>query len=117
MRKYCPQNHIVVANINCVARRIPELRVVVHDDACHLRLMAESKKSSTPIAQRLAHDMKYIVDEYHSTGHVGKWCSENCLPALPENKALLNGFPTNICVKFHKYTSLQLVSVFGGLAG
>ena len=80
-----------------VAERLPTLKVIVHDDACHLRLMVESQEKRTAIATRLAEDCSYIVDDYHSTGHVGQWCSENCMPKLEPNAALLDGFPTNIC--------------------
>jgi hypothetical protein len=45
----------------------------------------------------LVEDCSYVVDEYHASGHVGQWCSENVLPKLAVNAALLNGFPTNIC--------------------
>ena len=80
-----------------MARKLPELKIIVHDDACHLRLMAEAGDLSTSIAKRLASEMSYVVDEYHSSGHIGKWCAEHCLPKLPINAALLNGFLTNIC--------------------
>ena len=79
-----------------LAGRLPDLETIVHDDACHLRLMAESKMATTDIAKRLV-SMKYIVDEYHASGHVGKWCSTACLPGLASNKDMLRGFPTNIC--------------------
>lgn len=80
-----------------LARRLPSLKVIVHDDACHLRLFAEACNLGTDLAKRLATRMAYIVDEYHSSGHVGQWCSQHCMPQLAENQALLNGFPTNIC--------------------
>ena len=80
-----------------LALRLPSLNIVVHDDACHLRLMAESQEKRTATATRLAEAYNYIVDEYHSTGHVGQWCSENVMPELEKNAALLRGFPTNIC--------------------
>ena len=79
-----------------LAGRLSDLKVVVHDDTCHLRLMVESQTARTAIARRLT-SMSYIVDEYHSTGHVGKWCSTTCMPKLPFNQELLKGFPTNIC--------------------
>ena len=79
-----------------LAVRLPDLGTVVHDDACHLRLMAESQTTRTAIAKRLA-SMKYIVDEYHASGHVGKRCSTTCLPSLSFNQDQLRGFPTNIC--------------------
>ena len=80
-----------------LAARLPTLRIIVHDDACHLRLMAESQEKRTAIATRLAASCSYIVDEYHSVGHVGQWCSEHCLPKLATTVPLQNGFPTNIC--------------------
>jgi hypothetical protein len=80
-----------------LASRIPSLKIIVHDDACHLRLMAESQKQQTPIAARLAANISYIVDSYHASGHVGHWCSEHCMPHLDVNAALLDGFPRNIC--------------------
>ena len=80
-----------------VASRLPSLKIVVHDDACHLRLIAEGNGQGNPMAARLASDMSFIVDEYHSSGHVGQWCARTCMPQLAENQALLRGFPTNIC--------------------
>ena len=59
--------------------------------------MAESASTVTDIGKRLAENMAYVVDEYHASGHVGKWCSEHCLPGLEANKALLGKFPANIC--------------------
>ena len=76
--------------------RLPSLQTVVHDDACHLRLMAEANAEGPPVAKLLS-TLAYIVDEYHSSGHVGQWCSEHCMPQPEANKALLQGFPTNIC--------------------
>lgn len=77
--------------------RLPTLKVTVHDDACHLRLMAESQTQRAAIAKRLIDDCSYIVDEYHASGHVGVWCAQHVLPKLAANAALLDGFPTNIC--------------------
>ena len=77
--------------------RWPSLKVVVHDDACHLRLLAEARGSGTDVATRMATQMACIADEYHSSGHVGQWCSQQRMPGLPGNKSLLAGFPTNIC--------------------
>ena len=59
--------------------------------------MAESQEKRTALAIRLAREMSYIVDLYHSTGHVGEYCSEHCMPKLEKNAALLQDFPTNIC--------------------
>ena len=88
-----------------LAARLPTLKIMVHDDACHLRLMAETQEKRTAIATRLEQECAYIVDEYHSSGHVGRWCAENCMPKLTTNAALLNGFPTNICEKVNSELS------------
>ena len=45
-----------------VVFHMPDLKLVVHDDACHLRLMAEANQNGTPMAVRLGTDMAYIVD-------------------------------------------------------
>ena len=77
--------------------RWPQLKIVVHDDACHLRIMAEGRQGDSDLGRRLAEDIAYIVDDFHSTGHVGEWCKEHCMPSLEMNKALLGDFPTGIC--------------------
>ncbi|CAK0861431.1 unnamed protein product, partial [Prorocentrum cordatum] len=63
-----------------VAAHMPDLKIVVHDDACHLRLMAEKNGEGAAVAARLATEAAYIVDDYHSSGPT----------------ALLSKFPTNI---------------------
>ena len=87
------QRYVFLAEL---ATRAPNLRVVVHDDACHLRLMAEANRHDSDTAQRLA-SMAYIVDEFHASGHVGTWCKTHCLPHLKKNTELLDGFPSSIC--------------------
>ncbi|CAK0858744.1 unnamed protein product [Prorocentrum cordatum] len=77
--------------------RHPDLKVIAHDDARHLRSMVEANRASSPIAEELAADVACIVDEYHASAHVGAWCKKHCLPSLPENQAPLRKFPTNIC--------------------
>ncbi|CAK0801140.1 unnamed protein product, partial [Prorocentrum cordatum] len=88
-------NHIVAAartggfltavSASGVIVDIDEL-VIVHDDACHLRLMVEANRASSPIAEELAADVACIVDEYHAGAHVGAWCKKQRLPSLPENQ-------------------------------
>ena len=78
-----------------VAQCAPNLNVVVHDDACHLYFMAASCKDDSEMAARLAR-MRYIVDKFHGSGHIGAWCKAHCMPELPSNVALLQGFPTSI---------------------
>ena len=88
------QRYCFLANL---AERWPDLKVVVHDDACHLRLMAESLAADSALAGRLAKDVAYVVDDFHASAHVGAWCKEHCLPSLSTNKALLGDFPAEIC--------------------
>ena len=87
------QRYVFLAEL---ATRSPGLRIIVHDDACHLRRMAEASRHDSDVAERLA-SMSYIVDEFHASGHVGAWCKKNCLPHLSTNAELLAGFPTSIC--------------------
>ena len=79
-----------------LASHVSTLSCIVHDDACHLGLMAKSQKGSSSLTRRLADEVRFIVDAFHSTAHVGEWCRDNCLPDLPQNEALLRNFPTSI---------------------
>lgn len=81
--------------LSVVADRMPDLRCIVHDDACHLAQMAALQKGTSALSQRLA-NLRFVVDEFHSTAHVGQWCKENCLPGLPQNQAVLDNFPTSM---------------------
>ena len=86
------QRYVFLADLAAIA---PSLRIVVHDDACHLRLMAEGNRRDSALASRIA-SMSFIVDQFHASGHVGQWCKCHCLPTVPEHKNLLNGFPDSI---------------------
>ena len=78
-----------------LASRVPTLRTIVHDDACHLKLMCVDQKDCSAISRRLA-DFNFIVDRFHASGHVGEFCARECLPDLPRNKEILDRFPTDI---------------------
>ena len=67
--------------------RVPMDKVSAMLVTCASR--ARYRRSAWGIAGRLAADCVNIVDEYHSTGHVGHRCAEHCLPELPVNPALL----------------------------
>ena len=41
--------------------------------------------------------MKYIVDKFHSRGHVDAWCVANCGPNVPENSEVVTEINTSIC--------------------
>lgn len=78
-----------------LATRWPQLQIVCHDDACHLKLFSLQHRRSSPTAERLA-TMAFIVDRFHAPGHCGQYCAQTCLPTIEENKQLLGDFPTEI---------------------
>ena len=80
-----------------VGFRLDDIKVVVHDDACHLRLVAESLQQDGGIAQTLGTSFAYIIDDFHSSGHVGSSSKEHCLLGLWEHRRVLDGFPTGMC--------------------
>jgi hypothetical protein len=76
----------------------PELKVVVHDDACHLRQFCENRRGLGPFADGMAYpNMYYILDRFHAPGHVDVWCRQNVCPSLPENANLMQGKNSSIC--------------------
>ena len=78
-----------------VLQQFPDLQTVVHDDSCHLHFMAQTQKSGSVLAEK-ASKLSFIVDAFHSAGHVGQWCKAHLMPDLPANKEKLAGFPTSI---------------------
>ena len=90
-----PQRYFFLAEI---AAQLPELRVVVHDDACHLRKFASKHQGRSEVARRLAFPrVQYVIDKMHARGHVDKWCKENCHPDLPSNAEAIRGLKTPAC--------------------
>ena len=90
-RKFIP----TLLFLSTLATRWPQLAIVCHDDACHLKLFALQHRRSTAVAERLA-AMDYIVDRFHAPGHCGEYCAQHCLPTIEDNKRLLGTFPTEI---------------------
>ena len=85
-----------------LAQAVPELEVLIHDDACHLRRFATNRMKDAEVnkdlAKRLAFpSMKYVIDKLHAKGHVDAWCVANCVPDSPGNAELLKGFKTSVC--------------------
>ena len=77
---------------------IPELAVIVHDDACHLRKFAEKHSGHSALAARLAYpSIKYIIDKMHAKGHTDAWCLAHCHPDVPENALAVLGVRTPAC--------------------
>ena len=92
MQNPCPNDIVFLSRL---ASRWPQLAIVCHDDACHLKLFALQHRRSTAIAERMA-TMDFIVDRFHAPGHCGEYCAQHCLPTIEENKGLLGTFPTDI---------------------
>ncbi|CAK8988953.1 unnamed protein product, partial [Durusdinium trenchii] len=89
------QRYLCLASVKAL---LPSLRVVVHDDACHLhKYGARRAQDSEAAAQIAPPEMKYVCDKFHMAGHTDAWCKETCDPALPANASLLQGIRTSVC--------------------
>ena len=87
------QRYFFIAEL---ANRLPELALVIHDDACHVRRFADKHAHRSDLGKRLEYPtMKYIVDRLHAKGHVDPWCLANCHPDVPGNAELLDAFKTS----------------------
>ena len=91
-----PQRYFFVARLR---EQLGErLRVVVHDDACHVRRFADRRQGHNEFARSLAFPaITYVVDHFHSATHVDPWCRENCHPETPGMQAVLDGVKTSVC--------------------
>jgi hypothetical protein len=68
----------------------PEISVVVHDDACHVRRYADSRSHLSEACKRLAFPkVIYAIDKFHARGHVDEWCLQNCHPRCEAVKAAI----------------------------
>ena len=89
------QRHFFLADLFEAA---PEIDIVIHDDACHLRKCAASRASKSPLARSLAYpQVKYVVDRFHLKGHVDHWCKQHCAHTSPENEKSLQDVNTSVC--------------------
>ncbi|CAK0853929.1 unnamed protein product [Prorocentrum cordatum] len=82
-----------------VAAAVPELKTLVHDDACHVRVFALCRGADAAegsMAARLG-GFQFILDRPHSLGHVDPTCRNECFPTVAANEATLGSFPTPIC--------------------
>eukprot|EP00973_Karenia_brevis_P031302 4320537-Karenia_brevis.AAC.1 len=83
------QRYLFLAEI---ATKVPELYVIIHDDACHVRRFADKYQGRSELGRRLAFPrMQYVIDKLHAKGHVDQWCKENCHPRVPHNAELIAG--------------------------
>lgn len=91
----CVQRYFFVARLK---ELFPELKVVFHDDACHLRRFAHRYRGVNALAASIAYPaMRYILDRFHAPGHVDPWCLANCHPENDENKGCMTGVNSQSC--------------------
>jgi len=77
---------------------IPELSVIVHDDACHLHKFAEARASESAQAGSICPGcVRYVCDVFHMTGHTDAWCLAHCHPEAPDVRDLMQGVRTSVC--------------------
>jgi hypothetical protein len=55
--------------------------ILCYDDGCHLRKFATNtiRSQLTETTHRLA-NLNIVIDKLHFSGHVDRWCQENCNP-------------------------------------
>ena len=89
------QRYLFVARLKS---SFPDLAVLVHDDACHLRRFADKRAHQSSFAKKLAFpEMMYAIDKFHARGHVDEWCLNNCHPRCEAVKEAIEGVNTSIC--------------------
>lgn len=96
----CAQRYLFLARLR---ELYPDLDVVCHDDACHLRRFAQRFAGNGGLAEKLSYPrMRYVLDRFHASAHTDPWCKENVHPGTPENVALLGDRNTSACeILFH----------------
>ena len=89
------QRYFYVAKLNA---SLPELRHLIHDDACHLRKFAHARRDSSDMAWSIAYpQLHHVLDRLHAPGHEDEWCKQNVHHELPEYAQKLLGFNTEAC--------------------
>ena len=59
------------------------LTAVIHDDACHVLRYSPKHQNTSPLARQIS-SMSWVLDRFHSAGHVDSWCKERCHPSVHE---------------------------------
>ena len=76
----------------------PELRIMVHDDACHLHKFCANRAGDSAQARAIAPpELRYICDHFHIKGHTDPWCLVTTHPGIPGNAEELVGIRTSVC--------------------
>jgi hypothetical protein len=79
-----PQRYFFLSEI---LQKAPSVKLVIHDDACHLRKYADGRKGDSEAAKLLAFpSVQYVTDRLHARGHVDSWCLANCAPDAEVNR-------------------------------
>lgn len=105
------QRYFFLAEIKSKA---PNLRVVVHDDACHLRRYSDARRSASSIAADLAYPtVTYVVDHMHFKGHVDPWCRQQCDPKSAANAPLMEHVNSAACEQLFARLGRHKFSVRG----
>jgi hypothetical protein len=89
----CKQRYMFLAGLK---ELYPELAVILHDDACHLRRFAQKFAGQNELASSISYPrLKFVLDRFHASGHVDPWCLQNVHPATQENAPLVAGQNTS----------------------
>jgi hypothetical protein len=89
----CTQRYMFLARLKAL---YPELVLLFHDDACHLRRFASKFSERSEAARAISYPaLLFALDRFHARGHVDKWCLENVHPGIDELSAALEGVNTS----------------------
>ncbi|CAE7515455.1 unnamed protein product [Symbiodinium natans] len=87
------QRYLAISNLRAHCH---EMKLLVHDDACHVhRYCARRQQASDAAAQIAPPALSFACDAFHMTGHTDEWCKRTCHPAL--FATLLDGVRTSVC--------------------
>ena len=98
----CMQRYMFLARLK---QLYPELKIRLHDDACHLRRFAHKCAHLSVLAKSISYPaLKFSLARFHASGHIDPWCLDNVHPGtqethlfytastLPETRSCSNGW-------------------------
>ena len=84
--------------VSALQAAYPDLKILVHDDACHLQIFCQARSSSSAVAACLAPpQLLYACDGFHMAAHVDAWFLAHCSPKAPHFHAALRDVRTSVC--------------------
>ena len=84
-----------VCEMGCV---FPQILVVVHDDACHMRRYTTNSQDHEELQAQIAHPMvTYVLDRFDARGHLDAWCRATCCTTSPQMQDIVADAVTSIC--------------------